>query len=67
MTATGAYETVKSYTSKMDYGRSIFVFGGNEERKNDALNVVDFSIYSSFENIESYQSDIRGLLTTSPK
>ena len=30
-------------------GLSIFVSGGNKERKNDALNVVDFAIFSLFE------------------
>ena len=44
---------------------SIFVYGVNEERRNGALDVVGFSILSSFENIESYQSDLRGLLTKS--
>ena len=39
---------------------------GNEERKNGALNVVDVSIFSSFEKIEPCQSDLSGLLTTSP-
>ena len=42
------------------------VSSGNEERENGALNVVDFAIFSSFEKIESYQSDIKGILTTSP-
>ena len=27
-------------------GLSIFVYGGNEERKNGALNIVDFYIFS---------------------
>ena len=50
-TDTGSYETVKSNPSRMEYGRIILVFSGNEEPKNDALNVVDYSIYSPFENI----------------
>ena len=29
-------------------GVSIFVSGGNKERKNGALDVVDFAIFSSF-------------------
>ena len=41
------------FTLKDILGLSIFVSGGNEERKNGALNVVYFSIFSSFENIES--------------
>ena len=45
-------------------GLIIFVSGGNNERKNSALYVVDFSIFSSFE-IYSYQSAVIGLLTTS--
>ena len=44
----------------------IFVFGGNKERKKGVLNVVDFAIFSLFEKNESYHSDVRGLLTTSP-
>ena len=30
---------------------SIFVSGGNKERKNGALNVVNFAIFSSFEKL----------------
>ena len=47
------------------FGRSIFVSIGSKKRKNGVLNVVDFDILSSFEKIESSQSDLRGLLTTS--
>ena len=43
--------------------RVFFVSVSNEDRKNGAMNVVDFSIFSSFENMESHQSDIRGRLT----
>ena len=43
-----------------------FFSGGSEERINGALNVVNFSIFSSFVNIESYHSYLRGLLTTPP-
>ena len=32
------------FTLKDILGLSIFVFGGNKERKNGALNVVDFAI-----------------------
>ena len=67
MTETGAYETVKSTTSRIDdtsanaleyrsyllsmsvvftlnyiLGRSIFLSGGSEERRNGPLNVVNF-------------------------
>ena len=34
------------YNLKYMLGLSIFVFGGNEERKNSALNVVDVAIFS---------------------
>ena len=54
------------FTLKDILGWSIFVSGGNEERKNVSLNVVNFAIFSSFETIESYQSYLRGILTTSP-
>ena len=47
-------------------GLIIFVFGGNKERKHGALNVVDAAIFSLFEKIDSYHSDMRRLLTTSP-
>ena len=40
--------------------------GGNEEHKNGSLKVVDVSILSYFENIESYHSDMRGLFTIFP-
>ena len=71
MPSTGAYNTLKSTPSSMDYpyanvieyrsywlsmsfiftlkdimGLSIFVFGGNKERKNGALNVVDVEMFS---------------------
>ena len=39
------------FTLKDIMGRSIFVFGGNKERKNGALNVVDVAIFSSFEKL----------------
>ena len=44
-------------------GLSIFVSSVKEERKNGALKVVDFAIFSLFQKIESYQSDILVLLT----
>ena len=47
-------------------GLSLFVFGGNKERKNGALNVLEVSIFSYYEEIESYHLDLRGILTTSP-
>ena len=47
-------------------GLIIFLSGGSEESRNGALNVVDFSIFSLFENIEASHSYIRVLLTTSP-
>ena len=47
-------------------GQIIFVSGGSKERRNGALNVVDFHISLWFTNIESHHSDPRGLLTTSP-
>ena len=53
-------------TLKYILGISIFVFGGNKERRNGALNVVDVAIFSYSENIESYHSYMIGLLTTSP-
>ena len=34
------------FTLKYILGLSIFVFGGNKERKNGALNVVDVAIFS---------------------
>ena len=46
--------------------KDYFVPGGSEECINGALDVVDFSIFSSFEKIESIQSDLRIILTTSP-
>ena len=52
-------------TLKDILGMSIFVYGGNKELKNDALNVVDIALSRSFTN-ESYRSDMRGILTTSP-
>ena len=53
------------FIPKYILGQSIFVSGRSEELINGALNVVDFSILSSFENVESYQSDLRGILTIS--
>ena len=44
-------------------GRIIFVPGGNNECSNRALNVVYFSVFLSFANIESYNSALRGLFT----
>ena len=38
-------------TLKCILGLSIFVSGGNKERKNGALNVVDFSIFPSSEKL----------------
>ena len=71
MPDTGAYDTLNSTPSSMDYssehfleyisywfsmsvvftltdilGLSIFVSGGNRERKNSALKVVDVAIFS---------------------
>ena len=46
-------------------GKNISVYGGNEEYFNGSLKVVDFSILSSFSNIESYHYDIRDFFTTS--
>ena len=46
------------FTLKDILGRSIFVSGGSEYFRNGELNVVDFTIFSSFENIESYQLDL---------
>ena len=37
------------FTLKYVLGQSIFVSGGSEERRNDALNVVGFYVLSSFE------------------
>ena len=54
------------FTLKYILGLNIFVFGGNKDRKNGALNVADISIFSWFGKSESYHSDLRGLLTTSP-
>ena len=45
--------------------RSFFVSDGSKEHINGALNVVDFSIFSSFLNIGSYHSDLRGILNAS--
>ena len=42
------------------------MYGGSKKRKNSALKVVDVAIFSWFETIESYHSDIRGILTTYP-
>ena len=42
------------FTLKDILGMSIFVFGGNKELKNGALNVVDVANISQFEKIESY-------------
>ena len=39
------------FTLKYMLGLSIFVFGGSKERKNGALNVVEFPIFSSFEKL----------------
>ena len=50
------------FTLKCILERSIFVSGGIKELRNGVLNVVDFSIFSSFEIIESYQSDWMGTL-----
>ena len=52
-------------TLKEILGMSIFVYCGSKELKNDALNVVDIALSRSFTN-ESYRSDMRGILTTSP-
>ena len=52
-------------TLKDILGMSIFVYCGSKELKNDALNVVDIALSRSFTN-ESYHSDTRGILTTSP-
>ena len=47
-------------------GLIIFVFVGSKEHKNGALKVVDVANFSYFENIDSYHSDLRGVLATSP-
>ena len=47
-------------------GLSIFVSGGSKDRKNGALKVLYVLIFLWFENVESYHSDLKGLLTTSP-
>ena len=52
------------FTLKYILGPSIFVSSGSEECRNGALNVVDFSNFSSFGMIGSYQSGLRGILTT---
>ena len=52
-------------TLKDIFGCTIFVYFYNNERKNDAANVVDFTIFLMFANIESYHSNISILLTTS--
>ena len=44
----------------------IFVSVNIKERNNSALKVVDVAIISWFERIESYHSDLRGILTKSP-
>ena len=44
----------------------IYVSCGSEEHRNVALNMVYFSIFSAFANIESNHSALRGLFTTSP-
>ena len=54
------------FTLKYILFLSIFVAGGSKERKNGALKVVDVAIFSYFENIESHQSYLRGILTTFP-
>ena len=54
------------FTLKDILGLSIFMSGVSKERKNGALNVVDVAIFLSFENIESYHSDMRGIFTKSP-
>ena len=54
------------FTLKDISGLSIFVSGGSKEHKNVALNVVDVSILSYFENIEPYHSYLRGILNESP-
>ena len=52
------------FTLKDILGRSVFLSGGLEECRNGVLNVVYFTILSSFELIESYHSYLRGILTT---
>ena len=52
------------FTLKYILGLSIYVSGGIDERKNGAMKVVDVVIFSWFENIESYNSDLRGIFTT---
>ena len=42
----------------------LLVFGVSKERRNGALNVTDFSIFTQFANIESNHSYLMGLLTT---
>ena len=54
------------FTLKYIPGLIICVSGGSKERKNSALNVVDAAIFSWFKKIESYYSDMRGILTTYP-
>ena len=54
------------FTLKDILGLSIFVSVGNEERKYGALNVADFAIFSLLKEIQSYQSNLRGLFTTFP-
>ena len=54
------------FTLKDILGRSIFVSVGSKERRNCALNVGGFSIFSSFANIKSYQSALRRVFTIFP-
>ena len=54
------------FTQKDIMGLSIFISGGSKERKNGALKVMDVAMLSLIENIESYNSYPRGLLTKSP-
>ena len=42
-------------------GLSIFVSADSDNHKNGALKVVDVAIFSWFENIGSYHSDLRGI------
>ena len=52
-------------TLKDILGCTTFVSFYNKERKNGAANVLDFTIFLMFANIESYHSNISILLTTS--
>ena len=54
------------FTLKDILGLGIFVSGVSKDSKNGSLKVVDVSIFSEVEKVESYHSDMRGLLTTSP-